>query len=144
MWFCMDILTGWSLISIPASIHKSIATSLNAWSILLEYLQHTLQSMQCNESNILKRREHFKNQDNSRIFYPTKKHQRFNEILHYNKINTKLYYSDRCIHCFTETFITPADQYLGLQLKKTKRLNAKKLMFKKWIYIQINAKKETR
>ena len=31
--------------------------------------------MQCNESNniILKRREHFENQDNSRIFYPTKK-----------------------------------------------------------------------
>ena len=28
--------------------------------------------MQCNESNILKRREHFENQDNSRIFIQRK------------------------------------------------------------------------
>ena len=147
MWFCMDLLTGWSsLISMPASIHNlSIATSLNGWSILLEYLQHrpTLQLMQCNESNILKRREHFEKPRQFQDFYPTK-NQRFNEILHYNKINTELYYSDRCIHCFTETFITPADQFLGLQLKKNKAIKCKKLMFKKWIYIQINAKKETR
>ena len=39
-------------------------------------------------------------------------------------------YITGCIHCFTETFITPADQFLGLQLKKTKRLNAKNLCLK--------------
>ena len=34
---------------------------------------------------------------------------------------------------------------IGLQLKKNKAIKCKKkLMFKKWIYIQINAKKETR
>ena len=91
------------------------------------------------EENILKTKT-----CKSRIFYLTKNSQRFNEILHYNKINTKLYYFDRCIHCFTETFITPADQFLGLQLKKNKAIKCKKLVFKKWIYIQINAKKETR
>ena len=60
------------------------------------------------------------------FFIRRKNSQRFNEILHYNKINTKLYYSDRCIHCFTETFITPADQFLGLQLKKNKAIKCKK------------------
>ena len=121
MWFCMDLLTGWSsLISMPASIHKSTATSLNAWSILLEYSQHTLQLMQCNESNNIEKTRTFWKPRQFQDFLSDEliNSQRFNEILHYNKINTKLYYSDRCIHCFTETFITPADQFLGLQLKK--------------------------
>ena len=145
MWFCMDLLTGWSsLISMPASIHKSIATSLNAWSILLEYLQHTLQLMQCNESNILKRREHFENQDNSRIFIRRKNSQD----------STKFYIITKLIPNYiilTDVFIVLLKHllhqlinFLACNWKKNKAIKCKKLMFKKWIYIQINAKKETR
>ena len=90
--------------------------------------------MQCNESNniILKRREHFKNQDNSRIFYLTKKQSKIqrNFTLAYNKINTNYI-------ILTDVFIVLLNHLLHQLInwlateKKTKRLNAKKLMFKK-------------
>ena len=74
------------------------------------------------------------------FFIRRKNSQRFNEILHYNKIYTKLYYSDRLFY-WNIYYTSWSISWLATE-KKNKAIKCKKLRFKKWIYIQINAKKK--